>query len=427
MISKKLILILLSITLITACQSYTQENQKIRNDLYAGKYKEATTQLNESSLATEARNYALFGMEKGMLLYLQGEYSNATKQWMQSDRKLDDLYTTSISKTTASFVVNDSMSDYTGEAHERVLIPIFSSIAFFANNDQNNSLVMIRRTYDIKKALEADKEGSNLFKYDAFSHCFSAMVYETKGDWDNAIVEYRNALKNIQNNSPQKGNFKYTENQILKDLGRLAEYRNRNDILSEIRKTNSNLSWEKHVDLLKKGELYIIYESGNSPIKVAKDIVVPTDRTVVKISFPEYKDISYKSSYSDVYIDEKSVGRTIVMEDIGKMAKQALEDRRVRDIAKIAARVIAKDLVARKLSDENPLAGLAANVFSVVTEVADTRSWTTLPDTIQVLRVPITPNKNIKLTIKPEHGSSINYTVKLAPGEKKLIRFRTFN
>jgi uncharacterized protein len=427
MASKKLILILLSITSITACQSYTQENQKIRNDLYEGKFKEATTKLDESSIATEGRNYSLFGMEKGMLLYLQGEYPDATKNWMQSDRKLDDLYTTSISKTTASFIVNDSMSDYTGEAHERVLLPIFSSIAFFANNDQNNSLVMIRRTYDIKKALEADNEGDNLFKYDAFSHYFSAMVYETKNDWDNAIVEYRNALKNIQNNQAQKGNFKSAENQILRDLGRLAEYRNRNDILSDIRKTNSSLTWEKHEDLLKKGEAYIIYESGNSPIKTAKDIIVPTGKTVVRISFPEYKDIPYKSRYSDVYIDERSAGRTVVMEDIGKMAKQALEDRRFRDIAKIAARVIAKDLAARKLGDENPLAGLAANVFSVVTETADTRSWSTLPDTIQVLRVPLTPNKDIKLAIKPEFGSSINYTLKLAPGEKKLIRFRTFN
>jgi uncharacterized protein len=427
MTSKKLILILLSIFLITSCQSYTQENQLIRNDLYAGKVKEATIKLDESSLSSEGRNKSLFGMEKGMLLYLQGEYPNATKHWIQSDRKLDDLYTTSISKTTASFVINDSMSDYTGEAHERILLPIFSSIAFFAENDQNNSLVMIRRTYDIKKALEADNEGNNLSKFDAFSNYFSAMVYETKNEWDNAIVEYRNALKNIQNAPSQNVNFKEAEIQILKDLGRLAEYRNRNDILTDIRKTNANLNWQKHVDLLKKGEVYLIYESGNSPIKTPKDIVVPTDQTVVRVSFPEYIDIPYKSRYAEVLIDDKSTGRTVVMEDIGKMAKQALDDRRVRDIAKIAVRVIAKDLAARKLGDENPLAGLAANVFSAVTETADTRSWTTLPDTIQILRVPLLANKNINLVIKPEYGSSIGYTLKLAPGEKKLIRFRTFN
>lgn len=125
MILKKVILTLLTVTLVAGCQTYTAENQKIRNEVYAGNFKEATESLDKSSIATEGRSYALFGMEKGMLLYLQGEYPSAIKQWDQADRKLDALYTTSISKTTASFIINDSMSDYTGEAHERVLLPIF--------------------------------------------------------------------------------------------------------------------------------------------------------------------------------------------------------------------------------------------------------------------------------------------------------------
>ncbi|KAB8036277.1 hypothetical protein GCL60_15955 [Silvanigrella paludirubra] len=422
MFIKKIIFLLLPASIISGCQSYTQENQKIRQVLYSGKFAEATAQLDESSLATESRNYALFTMEKGMLLYLQGDYTKAINQWQKSDRKLDDLYTTSISKTTASFIVNDSMSDYTGEAHERFLIPIFSSVAFFANNDQNNSLVMVRRTNDIKKALDNDNEGVNLFKYDAFSNYFSGMVFETKGEWDNAIISYKNALNNIKNSS-----LKSAETQISKDLARLAEFRNRNDILNELKKNNPNLTWQKQSELLKQGEVYIIYESGNSPVKTPKEILFPTDKTVVRVSFPEYKDIPYKNRSSEVFIGQKSFGKTIIMEDIGKMAKQALEDRRVRDIAKIAARVIAKDLAARKLGEESPLAGLAANVFSVATETADTRSWTTLPDTIQVLRVPIIANKETAISIKPEFGSTISYNVKLSPGEKKLIRFRTFN
>ena len=419
---KKIIFISLSVTLISGCQSYTQENQNIRENLYSGKFSEATTNLDKSSIATESRNFALFTMEKGMLLYLQGDYLNSVKQWQNSDKKLDDLYTTSISKTTASFIINDSMSDYTGEAHERYLIPIFSSIAFFANHDQNNSLVMIRRTNDIKNALDNDNEGANLIKYDALSNYFSGMVFETKGEWDNSIISYKNALTNIKN-----GPLKSAETQITKDLARLAEFRKRSDILNDIKKNYPSLNWQKHSDLLKQGEVYVIYESGNTPIKTPKDILFPTDKTVVRISFPEYKDVYYKNKSSEIFIDQKSIGKTIIMEDIGKMAKQALEDRRVRDIAKIAARVIAKDLAARKLGEQNPLAGLAANVFSLATETADTRSWTTLPDTIQVFRFPIPANKETSITIKPEYGAPMSYKLKLSAGEKSLIRFRTFN
>lgn len=140
----------------------------------------------------------------------------------------------------------------------------------------------------------------------------------------------------------------------------------------------------------------------------------------MRLSFPEYQDLSYRTRYADVFINEKSVGKTVIMENVGQMAKQALSDRKVRDLAKMAARVITKDLAARKLGDENPLAGLAANVFSIATEVADTRSWTTLPDTLQVLRVPIEQNKETKIVIKPELGTPMNFSVKLSPGEKNL-------
>lgn len=427
MMTIKLIFTLLSFILFVSCQSYTQENQKIRNEIYNGRLAEATTELDKSSIADEGKNYALYGMEKGMLLYLQNKYSDAIKNWINSDKKIDNLYTTSISKSTASFIINDSMSDYSGEAHERLLLPIFSSIAFFADNDQNNSLVMIRRAYDVKKEFEANNENSNSIKYNIFSHYFSGIVYESKNEWDNAIIEYKNALNNVQFNKLQRSASKSIENIILKDLGRLAEYRNRKDILSEIKKINPNISWDNQNNFLQKGEIYFIYESGISPVKTPKDILFPTDKTIIKISFPEYIDIPYKNNYVNIYLDEKLAGRTIVMEDVGKMAKQALENRRIRDFAKISTRTIAKEAAARKLANENPLLGLLASIFNVATETADTRSWTTLPDTIQVFRTTILTNKVYKITIKPEYSPPLYYEIKLQPGEKKLIRFRTFN
>lgn len=419
-------LFFVSAVVLSGCQSYTQENSNIRNNLYNGKIPEATKMLDESSLATEGRNFALFKMEKGMLLYLQSDYQNATKNWIQSDQKLEDLYTTSISKTAASFIINDSITDYTGESHEKILLPIFSSIAFFANEDTNNSIVMIRRTNDIKKAMDSDDFGKNLYKFDIFSNYFSGLVYETKSEWDSAIIEYKKAITNIQLNA-ENSHFKSAELQISKDLGRLAEFRNRTDILKEIKAKFPNLTWENHHDLLKKAEIFVIYESGNSPIKVPKEILFPTDRTVVRISFPEYKDIQYKSKISEVYVNSKLAGKTILMEDIGKMAKQALEDRRVRDVAKMAARVLAKEVAARKLGDENPLAGLAANAFGAITETADTRSWTTLPDTLQVFRISIPANKLTSVSIKPEYGMPLEQNFTLPANKKKLIRLRTFN
>ena len=372
---KKMVLVLyvFLLTIFTvSCQTYTSENSSIREQMYANNIPKAMKTLDDSSIASQDRNYALFRMEKGMLLYLNKQYDPAIQLWLQADRRLDNLYTTSISRTAASFVINDSMSDYDGEAHERVLLPIFSSIAFLASNNISNALVMIRRTYDVTNALQNENEGKNTFKYDAFSHYFAGLVYEDKSDWDNAIVEYRLALTNISAGGKSNEDSE-KKNEILKALGRIAEYRKRSDILDLVKKEGPHITWQKQENLLSKGEVYIIYESGKSPIKVADDIVIPTGKTIARISFPKYKDLSYNCHYADISVAGKIIHRTVVMEDIGKMAQEALADRRIRDIAKMAARVIAKDLLARKLNDENPLAGLAADLFNVATEVADTR------------------------------------------------------
>lgn len=285
---------------------------------------------------------------------------------------------------------------------------------------------MIRRTYDVTNALQSENEGKNTFKYDAFSHYFAGMVFEDKKDWDNAIVEYRLALTNISSAEKTAGNSA-EKTEILKALGRLGEYRHRGDILDLVKKEGTNISWQKQEQLLNRGEVYIIYECGKSPIKETEDLVIPTGKTVARISFPKYKSLPYSSHYADIYVAGKLVHRTVLMENIGKMAEQALSDRRVRDIAKMAARVIAKDLVARKLNDENPYAGLAADLFNVATEVGDTRSWTTLPDSLQVARIPIEANKETEIEIHPQTGEIQKFNVVLNPGEKKLYRFRTFN
>lgn len=404
---------------VTACQTYTEKNVAIRNQMYSGHLSDALALIDNSDLATENRNFTLFRMEKGMLLYLDAQYSKANTLWIEADRHIDDLYTTSISNTANSFIINDSMSDYRGEAHERVLLPLFASLAFFEQGNIENSAVMIRRTYHVMNVLTTENEGKNTFQNDVLPYYLSGMILEAKGEIDNALVEYQHALSIAQQ--------KEVKEKISEDVGRLASFRNRKDIVSKIKKAYPNLSWKDQSFFQKNGELYFIYESGNSPIKRPAELLLPTDRTVVRISFPEYVAVPYQSHYLDVSVDNQSPERTLLIGDIGMMARNALQDRKLRDLAKMTARIVAKDIATRKLAKESPLAGLAANIFTLSTEVADTRSWTTLPDTIQILRIPLTANREHKIQITPQIGPEKTFTLQLHPGEKRLYRLRTFN
>ena len=87
-------------------------------------------------------------------------------------------------------------------------------------------------------------------------------------------------------------------------------------------------------------------------------------------------------------------GKTVttqVVEDISAVAFADLEDRMPAITARSLARVIAKKKMEDNAGRDNPLAGALLNVAAVLTEEADTRSWNTLPNNIQLARLPLAP------------------------------------
>ena len=412
--------------LLGACATYTDKSAEVRRALYSGNYDEALNKLDKSDIATSSSDKALYRMERGSILYLSGRYTGASADWSLASKRLEELYTTSISKQTASMAVNESYADYEGETHEKTLLPLFSALAYFANNQPEKAIVEVRRTYEILKVLNANGKNKNAYNRDAFAHFLSGMIYEARDEWDAAIVEYRSAVEAEQANKSFAGSA--TAKPFYEALGRLAEYRNRAELLAQVKKAYPTLTWTKQVDLNKMGEVYVVYESGRAPLKEPRDFPVPINGSVINISFPVYKQIYASSRTATVSVDGRPVGNTIVMQDIGSLAERSLEDRRGRDLIRMAARIFAKDQASRAAGRAfGPLAQLATSVVGAVTERADTRSWTSLPDTIQVLRVPIPAGKDVRILAQPNSDKPEEWVVKLNPGDKKLLRLRTFN
>ena len=61
--------------------------------------------------------------------------------------------------------------------------------------------------------------------------------------------------------------------------------------------------------------------------------------------------------------------------------------------ARAIARAVAKHNVSREVGNHHALAGLAMMVTNYATEVADTRSWLTLPGELHLARLPLKPGK----------------------------------
>ncbi len=414
----------------TGCASYTDDTKTIRAEVFGNRYKEALEKLDKSSLATQKRNRVLYLMERGTVEYLNQEYVRAAADWRKASEASEQLYTVSLSSTAASLAVNDSFADYEGENHEKVLLPIFSALAFLAAGDPRSARIEARRTDELMTALENAGNNKPSYARDSFAHLLTGLIYESLSEWDSAIIEYKRGLDNLTSSNSRKDR-NVDVSHFVEPLCRLAKLRGRQALLTELRaKARPGSRCPQTEDWQKMAEVIVFYENGRAPIKVARDIVLPVQGQIVRVSYPSYDRVSYSSRGASVSIDNKTSGRTTVVQDIGDLARKALEERRLKDIVKLTARVIAKDQAARATGRAlGPLAGLAASVVGAITETADTRSWTTLPDEIQVLRawVPVQRReRKVTVQVVPDNGKPINREAVLKPGEKIFLRLRSF-
>jgi hypothetical protein len=419
------------LSLLAACQSYTQESAKIRVSMQSSRFEEALKLLDQSSISSQKRNTALYLMERGMIQYLNEDYAAAAEDWRKASEHIEKLYTISISSAAASMAVNDSYGDYEGELHEKVLLPTLSALSWLAAGDITKARIEARRLDEILSLLEKDEPNKDKPKFarDAFAHYLSGLIYEAKREWDSALIEYNRGLKNVLGSN--SWNSERVRPSLFADpLCRIAHLRGRKEIKEAAEKSASlgsvctSLPAAAEPD---QAEVVIFYENGRSPIKESQDIVLPIQGQVVRISFPVYRAQSYSSRGAAVILNGTQKGRTQIVEDIGFLARKALESRRAVDTIKMAARVLAKDQAARAAGRAlGPLAGLAASVVGAVTETADTRGWTSLPDQIEVYRLAVPAGKEMEVTVRPDSGKLLRFVGTLKPGEIKVMRLRSF-
>lgn len=412
-------------TWFASCASYTQQSEKVRAAVYDHNYDAALEKIEKSELSKAERDKVLFHLERGTIFYLKENYKDAAKEWSAATRRMEELYTISVSSQAASLAVNESYSDYEGEEHEKILSTVFTALAYFANNEPNKAIVEARKTNELFKVLNREASTQSNYNSDSFAHYLAGLIYESKMEWDAAIVEYRLGLDAARENKTWYGNV--SAKPIAESLGRLAEFRRRSELVSQLKSEFPGITWTPMQKLAESGEVFVVYEAGRSPIKYPEDVAFPISGSIVRLSFPAYRDVHYSSHGSSVWVDGQNRGRTVIVQDIGELAKKALSERRGKDLARMAARVIAKDQAARAVGRNlGPFGQLAASIVGAVTETADTRGWTLLPDTVQILRVQVPANKETRVLISPDAGKPKEVVLKLRPGEKRLIRHRTF-
>jgi hypothetical protein len=130
--------------------------------------------------------------------------------------------------------------------------------------------------------------------------------------------------------------------------------------------------------------------------------------------------------------------QTVLVEDITAIAIKNLEDRIGRITAKAIARATTKYLLSRAIREkaskgDDPLpkilSDVGTNLYSLLSEQSDKRSWRTLPGQIQMARLLVPPGTyRVEVQFVSRQGHEITgkvfSEVKLQAGKKRFLSSR---
>jgi hypothetical protein len=391
---RKWILVILGLALV-GCASYTDATQEIRYSFISRDYRQALAKLESTSLMQEGRNRLLYYLEKATLLDRLGERNQSRNNLIEADRLADKLYTVSVTRTAASFVVNDAAADYAGEDYERVAIHTMLALSFIDDGDLPSALTEARKInsklYEINHAYEGSP---NQYGEDAFARFLSGLIYEADGKFDDAIIDYRKAIE-LYSGPYRKFYNGPVPRALIQALSRVAQEKGRSSVLNDLKRDFPDVLPER--DDGDFGYVAIIHEIGTIALKRNEDFVLPIGRQIVRFSFPVIRKDTYRRNYgfTGVHVDGSGDFDSANVQDFDAIASQTLNDRRTRMIVKSGARLLAKGQLTEYAYDHfGPLGGIAANIYSAVSETGDTRSWTTLPESINITRMRLSPGKH---------------------------------
>jgi len=407
--------------LLSACASYTDDMKAVQTTFRAGQYGEALQKLEVSPLKEQTRNRLLYLLEKAMILDRQGQRDDARKILLKADKIVDELYTTSVSKAAATFVFNDAAQDYPGEDYEKVAIHTMLAHSFIEDGDLKSARVEAARINTRLNEINGFyEENKNRYKEDAYARYLAGMIYEALGEDDSAIVDYRAALKIYEGDYSKIFATRAPDHLVLA-LYRLLLKRNRPDEAKDLKK-QYQLQGPKLDPKDSLAEIIVLHELGEIASKERSEFTIPIGSEIVRFSFPVIRRVKSNYGRTGITIDEDRSEPADLAQNFDMIARETLEDRRGRILAKSLARLVLKSQMTQKAQKEfGPLGWLAGNIYGAVTETADTRSWVLLPAAVKVSRVQVKPG-NYDLTIYNDGKTSRVRKVSIKAGDIQIIR-----
>lgn len=449
------------------CASYNDAVAPYYRSVSAANYPQAEKELDKNSLLQKPRNQLLYLMEKGRIAHLRGEYQESNKYFNDADQMLDNGLK-SVGDEAVGVVLNPMSQKYKGEDFEKFMIHYYKALNYLYLHQTEDAIVEARRI-----TLQAQEQGDKFnnkdtrYSNDAFSLMLQGMLYESNNDINNAFISYRNAA-DIYLKSPDRVYYGTSMPLGLQqDVIRTARLNGFNDEADRYENT-FGIKYQAP-PATDGGSLIVFWENGRAPIKEQTNlfftlvrnsngdlffdggggVMIPFnysgDRSKVNTksieslhaAFPKYVALKPYYSGADITVNGNTTPLTKA-EDINELAFKTLQQRMLSEMGKVLSRLAVKKIAEYSLRESakqsngktNGLLeglGYGMQLYSLLSEKADTRNWQSLPSYISYARVPLQKGANhITFNMRNANGGSDTKTIDIeGKGGLQFYNFAT--
>ena len=418
---------------------YTQQMNEVKKAQQQGDFQQAISLIPTRS--SNDGSYSLGLLEKARLEYLANNNKQSRQNFAQiykliqrNQQKAKIELSRGLENVTA-VVSNDNAVRYDIPPYEQSMLHSYQALNYLAEQDLSGALVEVRRANQVQEAalkanansIDGNQQNNNNLPHqyssmnraigkvkngfqNAYTFYLSALLYEAVNQRNDAYIDYKKALEI------------YPENHYLQeDVWRLANILHMADDISLFRKSLSQeVTKKRHVKVKHQGQVVIIVENGIVGAKQETSLNLPiytshNDTRLYNIALPHYRNLL--TIYPPLTLNYQ--GKNYKAEEIVRLqslAAKQLKDQLPIIVARQITRLIAKEEIRQTLARKGGDVGnIFANLYNIATEKADTRSWSTLPDSIHILRLSL-PAGTHTLNI---HINGVNQPVEVSVNRDK--------
>jgi hypothetical protein len=438
---------------LTGCTTYQQQGEKVTQLWRHGKAEEASIEYtNKAEKESKTKDAVIWRLEQGTAMRAAGHVNESTAAFEKAEQKIDEYEKAakvSVSSEAAATMSNLANLPYKGRSYDKIMLNTYKALNYLQAGEPEKARVELIRAYqrqqdaveENKKRLEeaqseatqsketekVEKAKENERYKEQYATAYAGLdQIKAYSDYVNPFTVYLDGLFFAYNSTGGSD-----LERAHKSLERVSVFATENPYVKQDLETVEKLMADQPL----VPTTYVIFETGQAPIREQVRIDIPI--IVAKVSyvgtaFPTLKILAdnYYPALT-VQVQDKSLTTAMIasMDSVvGTDFKNELPVIMTKTMVSTISKTVASYAVNQAASQQSEIAGLFAKLataaYQASVNIADLRTWTTLPKEFQVCRLVTPADRKIEIATL---DASQKQTVDVAEGVINVVYVRSIS